>query len=168
MEIPIMGYMGGCQNYGPFLGTLNIRVPYYNRDPKRDHNFDNHPHDCSENQRLWLVVLVSKLLSQLWTLDRYMVLMAFYTSYAPGHCSLPQSQPSRFACSKMITSVALSYMAYFLYLQNDLRAHASWFVGLQSVVLEVQTPSLKALNVSFRVQCLRLSCISVILRTKFI
>ena len=20
-----MGYMGGCQNYGPFLGTLNIR-----------------------------------------------------------------------------------------------------------------------------------------------
>ena len=23
---------------GPFLGTLNI-----NRDPKRDHNFDNHP-----------------------------------------------------------------------------------------------------------------------------
>ena len=29
--------MGGCQNYGPFLGTLN-------RDPKRDHNFDNHPY----------------------------------------------------------------------------------------------------------------------------
>ena len=36
--------MGGCQNYGPFLG------PYYNTgpntgpnlgDPKRDHNFDN-------------------------------------------------------------------------------------------------------------------------------
>ena len=21
-------------------------MPYYNRDPKRDHNFDNHPHDC--------------------------------------------------------------------------------------------------------------------------
>ena len=32
--------MGGCQNYGPFLGTL----PYYNRDPKRDHSFDNHPY----------------------------------------------------------------------------------------------------------------------------
>ena len=39
--------MGGCQNYGPFLG------PYYNtgpntgpnlRDPKRDHNFDNPPY----------------------------------------------------------------------------------------------------------------------------
>ena len=38
--------MGGCQNYGPFLG------PYYNTgpntgpnlgDPKRDHNFDNPP-----------------------------------------------------------------------------------------------------------------------------
>ena len=25
MEDTIMGYMGGCQNYGPFLGTLNIR-----------------------------------------------------------------------------------------------------------------------------------------------
>ena len=39
--------MGNCQNYGPFLG------PYYNTgpntgpnlgDPKRDHNFDNHPY----------------------------------------------------------------------------------------------------------------------------
>ena len=34
--------MGSCQNYGPLLGTLN-----YNRDPKRDPNFDNHPHDKS-------------------------------------------------------------------------------------------------------------------------
>ena len=25
METTILGYMGGCQNYGPFLGTLNIR-----------------------------------------------------------------------------------------------------------------------------------------------
>ena len=41
------GYMGDCQNYGPFLG------PYYNTgpntgpnlgDPKRDHNFDNPPY----------------------------------------------------------------------------------------------------------------------------
>ena len=40
-----MGHMGGCQNYGPFLGALNIRFRnYYNRDPKRDHNFDIHPH----------------------------------------------------------------------------------------------------------------------------
>ena len=34
--------VGGCQNYGPFLG------PDYNTgpnlgDPKRDHNFDNRP-----------------------------------------------------------------------------------------------------------------------------
>ena len=44
--------MGGCQNYGPFLG------PYYNTgpntgpslgDPKRDHNFDNPSYgDCIE------------------------------------------------------------------------------------------------------------------------
>ena len=25
METAIMGYMAGCQNYGPFLGTLNVR-----------------------------------------------------------------------------------------------------------------------------------------------
>ena len=23
--IGIIGYLGGCQNYGPFVGTLNIR-----------------------------------------------------------------------------------------------------------------------------------------------
>ena len=28
-------YMGGCQNYGPFLGA---------RDPERDHNVDNYPY----------------------------------------------------------------------------------------------------------------------------
>ena len=42
--------MGDCQNYGPFLG------PYYNTgpntgpslgDPKRDHNFDNPPHESA-------------------------------------------------------------------------------------------------------------------------
>ena len=41
------GYMGDCQNYGPFLG------PYYNTrphtgpnlgDPKGDHTFDNPPY----------------------------------------------------------------------------------------------------------------------------
>ena len=43
---PLKGYMGNCQNYGPFLG------PYYNTgpntgpnlgDPKRDHNFGSSP-----------------------------------------------------------------------------------------------------------------------------
>ena len=43
-----MGFdVGSCQNYGPFLGTLNIRAircrNYYIKDAKRDHNFDNHP-----------------------------------------------------------------------------------------------------------------------------
>ena len=32
-------HIGGCQNYGPFLGTR-----LSNRDPKRHHNFDNHPY----------------------------------------------------------------------------------------------------------------------------
>ena len=36
-------HTGGCQNYGPFLGTLNIRGRI-NGDPKRDHKFDNHPY----------------------------------------------------------------------------------------------------------------------------
>ena len=25
METTIIGYLGGCQHYGPFLGTLHIR-----------------------------------------------------------------------------------------------------------------------------------------------
>ena len=41
--------MGGCQNYGPFLGTLNIR------DPKRDHYFDNHPYSGSEVSLYYLL-----------------------------------------------------------------------------------------------------------------
>ena len=43
--IGIIGYIGGCQNYGLFLD------PYYNTAPiiylgypKRDHDFDNHPY----------------------------------------------------------------------------------------------------------------------------
>ena len=36
--------MGGCQNYGPFLGTLNIRCRIIIGIQKRDDNFDNHPH----------------------------------------------------------------------------------------------------------------------------
>ena len=36
--------VGGSQNYGPCLGTHSkYKVPYYNRDPTRDHNSDNHP-----------------------------------------------------------------------------------------------------------------------------
>ena len=36
-------HVGGCQKYGPFLGALNIRCRFFDRDPKRDHNFDSHP-----------------------------------------------------------------------------------------------------------------------------
>ena len=39
--------MGGCQKYGPFLGTLNIRGRIIIGTPKRDHNFDNHPYDIA-------------------------------------------------------------------------------------------------------------------------
>ena len=42
--IATRGYMGGCQNYNPFLGTLNIRCRFMIGNQKRDHNFDNHPY----------------------------------------------------------------------------------------------------------------------------
>ena len=35
--------MGGCQNYGPLLGSLITRCRTILRHQKRDHNFDNHP-----------------------------------------------------------------------------------------------------------------------------
>ena len=38
-----LSHVGACQNYDPFWGTLTYSVPYDNRDPKRDHNFDNQP-----------------------------------------------------------------------------------------------------------------------------
>ena len=40
-------YMGGCQNYGPVWVPIIIRhlLTYYLRYPKRDPNFDNHPHE---------------------------------------------------------------------------------------------------------------------------
>ena len=36
--------MGGCQNYGPFLGTQNIRCRIIIRTPKGPITFDNHPY----------------------------------------------------------------------------------------------------------------------------
>ena len=36
--------MVGCQDYGPFLGTLNIRGRIIIGTQKKDHNFDNHPY----------------------------------------------------------------------------------------------------------------------------
>ena len=45
--------MGGCQkcqNYGPFLGTLNTRCRIIIGTPKkRDQNFDNHPYGIFMN-----------------------------------------------------------------------------------------------------------------------
>ena len=37
-------HMGSCQNYGPFLGTLNNRCRTILRTQKGDPNFDNHPY----------------------------------------------------------------------------------------------------------------------------
>ena len=44
METTIMGSMGGCQNDGPCVATLNIRCRTVIMIQKRDHNFDNHPY----------------------------------------------------------------------------------------------------------------------------
>ena len=35
-------YLCGCQNYGPFLGTLNNGCHIIIGTPKKDHNFDNY------------------------------------------------------------------------------------------------------------------------------
>ena len=34
--------MGCCQNDDPLLGSPRYQLPYCNKEPKRDHNFDNH------------------------------------------------------------------------------------------------------------------------------
>ena len=52
--------MGGCQNYGPFLGTLNIRCRIILGYPKRDHNFDNHPYEHVRTAR-WILLGVCVL-----------------------------------------------------------------------------------------------------------
>ena len=36
--------MGSCQNYGPFLGTLNNRFRIMIGTQKGVNHFDNHPH----------------------------------------------------------------------------------------------------------------------------
>ena len=36
--------LGGCQNYDPFLGTLNTRCRIIVGIQKGAHNFDNHPY----------------------------------------------------------------------------------------------------------------------------
>ena len=42
--------MGGCQNYGPFLGTLFFvcRI-FIGTQKKRDHHFDSHPYRDTGN-----------------------------------------------------------------------------------------------------------------------
>ena len=46
-ETTIMGYMGGCQNYGPFLDPYYSTAPNILGYPKRDHNFDNHQYESA-------------------------------------------------------------------------------------------------------------------------
>ena len=42
---PLRGSLHGwLSKLWSLLGYSKYSVPYYNRDPKRDHNFDNHPH----------------------------------------------------------------------------------------------------------------------------
>ena len=45
-------YMGGCQNYGPFLGTINNRCRIIIGTQKRDHNFDNHPYGEQKGSKI--------------------------------------------------------------------------------------------------------------------
>ena len=40
-------HMGGLSKLGSLFGYPEYEVPYYNRDPKRGPNFDNHPYIMS-------------------------------------------------------------------------------------------------------------------------
>ena len=37
-------YTGGCENFGPLLGSLNTKYRIIPRAPKKDHSFDKHPY----------------------------------------------------------------------------------------------------------------------------
>ena len=68
--------MGDCQNYGRSLGPLN-QAPYLRGTQKRDHNFDNPPHEeCAVLSEMQLACLVQssalKSSSFLRTLSRIM------------------------------------------------------------------------------------------------
>ena len=39
-----MRYIGGCQNYGPFLGLYYSTAPHIQGTQRKGHNFDNHPY----------------------------------------------------------------------------------------------------------------------------
>ena len=62
LETTIMSYMGGCQNHGPFSGYPTYSVPYYTRDPKRDHNFDSHPSNEDEHKSITEVAMQQEFL----------------------------------------------------------------------------------------------------------
>ena len=46
-------YVGGCQNYGPFLDPYYTTAHNIQGTQKGDHNFDNHP--CVEYGRIVIV-----------------------------------------------------------------------------------------------------------------
>ena len=78
--------MGSCQNYGPFLGYPKYSVPYYNKDPKRDPNFDNHPYSEppeSWNMDLGRLVLGSPILYLTGMRIMMFQLSGFYCSRSP-------------------------------------------------------------------------------------
>ena len=51
--------MGGCQNSGLFLGTLNIRRRIIIRI-QRDHNVDNHPYKCQDEEHIGMCYRIFK------------------------------------------------------------------------------------------------------------
>ena len=51
--------MGGCQNSGLFLGTLNVRRRIIIRI-QRDHNVDNHPYKSLDEQHIGMCYRIFK------------------------------------------------------------------------------------------------------------
>ena len=84
--------LGGCQNFGPFLG------PHYNLGyPKRDHNFDNHPF-CSQSKDSAMSLAMSRPLP----LSRgFILLLRAYCSILMAREPV-EHQLSRICCSSLL------------------------------------------------------------------
>ena len=81
--------MGGCPNYGPFLGTLNIRGRIIIGTQKRDHKFDNHPYNFLAPRNY---IPVSTILG-IFIVGRVLGLLSgvlwFITVSGAGYCRIP-------------------------------------------------------------------------------
>ena len=78
------------------FGCPKYEVPYYNRDPKRDHNFDNHPHASASECKFLLEGLQENLTSS-------------YSGFLPSMAPVQHCKP----CSDILKEISEFMMATF-------------------------------------------------------